>query len=277
MVEYTAAKVKKLRELTGAGILDSKNALVSAGGDIDKAIELLRIKGVKDIVKRSARFTTEGLIAYSRNALIELNSETDFVAKNKEFQILANKIVEAVSANKTSNLDTIKAISLDGNTIDKLINNLSIKIGEKISLKRAAYLDGNIEVYMHKRSVNLPPSVGVLVQYINYSPDKSIGRNAAHLIAMQIASLKAKYLKRSDIPANIIESETHIAKEFAKKEGKSKQVTSSIIAGHLTNYYKNLVLEDQPLVSDSKKTVNSLLKETNIVVSNFVRFEVGLI
>src|ERR1700752_332597 len=186
MANYTAADVKRLRELTGAGMLDSKNALVEADGDFDKAVELLRIKGAKDVGKRAERATAEGLVAAKDGALIELNCETDFVAKNAEFQALADKIVAAAVASKTADLDTLKA-----SHIEQAIADLSAKIGEKLELRRVAYFDGTVETYLHKRSADLPPAVGVLVEFTG---NDGKGADAAHAVALQIAALKAKFL-----------------------------------------------------------------------------------
>ena len=165
MANYTAADVKRLRELTGAGMLDSKNALVEADGDFDKAVELLRIKGAKDVGKRAERATAEGLVAAKDGALIELNSETDFVAKNAEFQAVADQIVAAAASSKATDVDALKAAKVGDTTVEQTIADLSAKIGEKLELRRVAYFDGTVETYLHKRAADLPPAVGVLVEY----------------------------------------------------------------------------------------------------------------
>ena len=165
MANYTAADVKRLRELTGAGMLDCKNALVETDGDFDKAVEVLRIKGAKDVGKRAERATAEGLVAAKDGALIELNCETDFVAKNAEFQALADEIVGAAAASKATDVDALKAASVGDNTVEQAIADLSAKIGEKLELRRVAFFDGTVETYLHKRAADLPPAVGVLVEY----------------------------------------------------------------------------------------------------------------
>jgi elongation factor Ts len=269
MANYTAADVKRLRELTGAGMLACKNALAEADGDFDKAVEELRIKGAKDVGKRAERATAEGLVAAKDGALIELNSETDFVAKNAEFQKLADEIVQAAVASKAADVDALKAASVGDKTVEQAIAENAAKLGEKLELRRVAYFDGNVEVYLHKRSADLPPAVGVLVEYTG--SDKS----AAHAVALQIAALKAKYLTREDVPADIVANERHIAEETAKSEGKPEAALSKIVEGRLTGFYKDVVLLDQPSVSDSKKTVKALLDEAGVTVTRFVRFEVG--
>ncbi len=159
MANYTAADVKRLRELTGAGMLDCKNALAEADGDFDKAVEVLRIKGAKDVGKRAERATAEGLVAAKDGALIELNSETDFVAKNDEFQTLADQIVAAAARqSKATDVDALKAAKVGDKTVEQAIADLSAKIGEKLELRRVAYFDGTVETYLHKRAADLPPA-----------------------------------------------------------------------------------------------------------------------
>lgn len=273
MANYTAADVKRLRELTGSGMMDCKNALAESDGDFDKAVELLRIKGAKDVGKRAERATAEGLVAAKDGALIELNSETDFVAKNGEFQELANQVVAAAAAAKVSDADALKAAKVGDTTVEQAIADLSAKIGEKLELRRAAYFDGTVETYLHRRAADLPPAVGVLVEYTAGDADK--GKEAAHAVALQIAALKAKYLTREDVPADIVANERRIAEETAKEEGKPEQALPKIIEGRVTGFYKDVVLLDQPSVSDNKKTVKALLDEAGVTVTRFVRFEVG--
>ncbi|WP_348726704.1 translation elongation factor Ts [uncultured Mycolicibacterium sp.] len=273
MANYTAADVKRLRELTGAGMMDSKNALVEADGDFDKAVELLRIKGAKDVGKRAERATAEGLVAAKDGALIELNSETDFVAKNAEFQGVADQIVAAAAAAKATDLDALKAAEIsDGTattTVEQTIADLSAKIGEKLELRRVAYFDGTVETYLHKRAADLPPAVGVLVEY------QGSDKEAAHAVALQIAALKARYLSREDVPEDIVANERRIAEETARNEGKPEQALPKIVEGRVNGFYKDVVLLDQPSVSDNKKTVKALLDEAGVTVTRFVRFEVG--
>jgi elongation factor Ts len=224
MANFTAADVKRLRELTGAGMLDCKNALADTDGDFDKAVEALRIKGAKDVGKRAERATAEGLVAAKDGALIELNSETDFVAKNAEFQALADQVVGAALAAKATDVDTLKAAKIGGDkTVEQAIADLSAKIGEKLELRRVQYFDGNVETYLHKRAADLPPAVGVLVEFTG--DDKG----AAHAVALQIAALKARYLSRDDVPEEVVASERRIAEETAKAEGKPEQALPKIV------------------------------------------------
>src|ERR1051325_8901065 len=221
MANYTAADVKRLRELTGSGMMDCKNALAESDGDFDKAVELLRIKGAKDVGKRAERATAEGLVAAKDGALIELNSETDFVAKNADFQAVADEIVAAAAAAKATDLDALKAAKVGDTTVEQAIADLSAKIGEKLELRRVAYFDGTVETYLHKRAADLPPAVGVLVEYTAGDAEK--GKEAAHAVALQIAALKAKYLTREDVPEDVVANERRIAEETARTEGKPEQ------------------------------------------------------
>ncbi|BBX22082.1 elongation factor Ts [Mycolicibacter terrae] len=269
MANYTAADVKRLRELTGAGMMDCKNALADSDGDFDKSVELLRIKGAKDVGKRAERATAEGLVAAKDGALIELNSETDFVAKNAEFQALAEEVVTAAAAAKTDDVETLKAAQAGDRTVAEAIEALSAKIGEKLELRRVAYFGGTVETYLHKRASDLPPAVGVLVEYSGDSTE------AAHAVALQIAALKARYLTRDDVPADVVANERRIAEETAKEEGKPEAALPKIVEGRVNGFFKDTVLLDQAAVSDSKKTVKALLDEAGVTVTRFARFEVG--
>jgi elongation factor Ts len=273
MANFTAADVKRLRELTGAGMLDCKNALAETDGDFDKAVEALRIKGAKDVGKRAERATAEGLVAAKDGALIELNSETDFVAKNAEFQALADQVVQAALETKATDVDTLKAAPIPSGsatkTVEQAIADLSAKIGEKLELRRVQYFGGNVETYLHKRAADLPPAVGVLVEFEGKDND------AAHAVALQIAALKARYLSREDVPDDVVATERRIAEQTAKAEGKPEQALPKIVEGRLNGFFKDAVLLEQPSVSDSKKTVKALLDEAGVTVTGFVRFEVG--
>src|SRR6201996_5229522 len=250
-------------------MLDCKNALAETDGDFDKAVEALRIKGAKDVGKRAERATAEGLVAAKDGALIELNSETDFVAKNDEFQAVADQIVTAAASSKAADVDALKAAKVGDRTVEQVIADLSAKIGEKLELRRVAYFDGTVETYLHKRAADLPPAVGVLVEYTGSD------KQAAHAVALQIAALKAKYLTRDEVPEDIVANERRIAEETAKEEGKPEQALPKIVEGRLNGFFKDIVLLEQASVSDSKKTVKALLDEAGVTVTRFVRFEVG--
>ena len=269
----SAADVKRLRELTGAGMMDCKRALEESDGDFDKAVEYLRIKGAKDIGKRAERTTANGLVAAVGGALVELDCETDFVAKNSEFQDLAERIVNVVAQQEAGvSPEQVLAAELGTGTVADEINALSAKIGEKLELRRVAKYDGNTTVYLHKRSADLPPAIGVLVAYEGSSEEAA---EAARGAAMQIASLKARYVSRDAIPADVIDSERRIAEATAREEGKPEAALPKIVEGRVNGFFKEAVLTEQASVLDSKKTVGALLSAAGVTVTAFTRFEVG--
>ncbi len=271
MANITAQEVKKLRDLTGAGMMDCKRALEEADGDIDKAIEVLRIKGDRKIRERGEQRTASaGLIASHNGALVELNSETDFVAKSEDFQRLAADVVAAAASVKASDPESVgAAVVADGRTVNEAIASVAAVIGEKIQLGRVAYVDDPSVVYLHRRASDLPPAVGVIVGYE--------GRDdvAARGVAMQIAAMRPTYVSRDDVPAEVIAKEREIAEATAREEGKPEQALSRIVDGRLNGFFKETVLLEQPSVKDSKQTVKSMLDEAGINVTRFVRFEVG--
>jgi elongation factor Ts len=275
MANYTAADVKKLRELTGSGMMDCKNALVEADGDFDKAVEILRVKGAKDVNKRAGRTAANGLVAHSGNALLELNCETDFVAKNEDFIALAQQIVEHVAATKPADVDALLASSLpDGRTVAASVEEQSAKIGEKLVVNRFAVLDGPVAVYLHRKAADLPPQVGVMIAYVGKDSDEA-SLDDARGIAMQVAAMRPKYVTRDEVPADVIETERRVAEETAKTEGKPEAALSRIVEGRVNAYFKDFVLLEQASVQDQKKSVKQVLVETGLTVKTFARFEVG--
>ncbi|MGD7000990.1 translation elongation factor Ts [Corynebacterium halotolerans] len=273
MANYTAADVKKLREITGSGMMDCKKALEENAGDFDKAVEHLRIKGAKDVGKRAERNATEGLVAVSGNTMVEVNSETDFVAKNAEFKEIADKIAKAAAAAKANSVEELAEVEVDGKKAADVIQELSAKIGEKLELRRAATLEGDdVAVYLHQRSADLPPAVGVLVAYTGSGDGAA---EAARNVAMQVAALKAQHLSREDVPAEVVEKERSIAEQITRDEGKPEKAIPKIVEGRLNGFYKDVVLLEQTSVADSKKTVKQVADEAGIEVTSFVRFEVG--
>ncbi|MFD8495727.1 translation elongation factor Ts [Amycolatopsis sp. NPDC059657] len=269
MANYTAADVKRLRDLTGAGMMNCKKALEENDGDFDKAVEFLRIKGAKDVGKRAERSTSEGLVAGQDGVLIELDSETDFVAKNADFQELAAKIVEVAKTVKTDDVEKLKAADLDGKSVNEVVQEMAARIGEKLELRRVVSFEGTTATYLHRRGADLPPAVGVLVEFTG--DDVEAARGAA----MQVAALKAKYLTREEVPAETVENERRVAEATAREEGKPEQALPKIIEGKVNAYYKDNVLLEQPSVKDNKKTVKALLDEAGVTITRFARFEVG--
>jgi elongation factor Ts len=273
MSNFTAADVKKLRDMTGAGMMDCKKALEEAAGDFEKATEILRIKGAKDVGKRAMRTAANGLVAHSGNALLELNCETDFVAKSPDFIALAQRLVEHVAATRPADLEAFLASSLDGRPVTAILEQGAAKLGEKLVVNRIAVLDGEVAVYLHRKASDLPPQVGVLVAYSGKSDEAA---NAdARGAAMQIAAMRPKYVTRDEVPADVVESERRIAAETAREEGKPEAALPKIVEGRVNGFFKDFVLVEQASVVDSKKTVRQVLSEAGITVDRFVRFEVG--
>jgi elongation factor Ts len=269
MANFSAADVKKLRELTGAGMMDCKKALEESDGDIDKAIELLRVKGAAKAAKRGAeREASAGLVAHAPGVLVELNSETDFVAKGEDFIATAQKIADAASEAGVNDLEALKAVALDDQTVGDVVESLAISIGEKIELGRFVRFDGDVVVYMHKRAADLPPAVGVLVEYTG---DADAARGAA----MQIAAMRPQYLTREEVPAEIVDKEREIAEQTSREEGRPEQAIAKITEGRLNGFFKDVVLLEQPSVTESKKTVKAVLDEAGTTLTRFARIEVG--
>ena len=269
MANYTAADVKALRESTGSGMLDCKKALEEAGGDYDKAVEILRIKGAKSVSKRADREATEGLIAVSGNTMVEINCETDFVAKNEDFKAFAARITEAAAAARANSAEELNAVEIDGKTVAALIDEESAKIGEKLQARRAVTIEAeNTAVYLHQRSADLPPAVGVLVAYEGDAA-------GAHAVALQIAAMKAEYLTREEVPAEIVAKEREIAEATTREEGKPEAALPKIVEGRLNGFYKTVVLLEQAALSDSKKTVKQVADEAGTTILGFERYEVG--
>ncbi len=274
MANYTAADVKKLRDLTGAGMMDCKKALDESDGDFDQAVEFLRIKGAKDVGKRAGRTAANGIVAHSGNALLELNCETDFVAKTPDFVALGQTLVEHGERSKVADAAALSASTLpDGRTVADVIQEFSAKIGEKIVVNRFADLDGTVAVYLHRKAQDLPPQVGVLVEYTGKTDEA--GDADARGIGMQIAAMRPKFLSRADVPAETVESERRIAEQTAREEGKPEQALPKIVEGRVNSFFKDFVLLEQPSVTDTKKTVAQVAKEAGIEITRFVRFEVG--
>ena len=272
MADITAAQIRKVREITGAGMTDVKNALVAADGDEQKAIEELRTKGIAKGLKRGAeRTASNGLVAAAEGALIELACETDFVAKNEQFQSLAASIVARAAAQQLGDVEAIlKAELSDGKAISDELTEMSGVIGEKLELRRAAYLGGKTAAYMHRRASDLPPQIGVLVEFEGDDPEM------ARQAAMQISAFKAtQYVTRDEVPEDVIDNERRIAEATAREEGKPEQALPKIIEGRVNGFFKEVVLLEQPFVREQKKTVKQVLDEAGVKVVRFARFEVG--
>ncbi|AFR05751.1 MULTISPECIES: translation elongation factor Ts [Nocardiopsis] len=276
MANFTAADVKKLRDMTGAGMMDCKKALTEADGDFDQAVEALRIKGAKSVDKRADRTAAQGTVVLRRQSegkatLIELNCETDFVAKNAQFIELAEQVADFVAAQDSEDLATVAAAEIEpGKSLQAYIEGKSAIIGEKLEFRRLAKFDGvYVADYLHKSDPDLPPTMGVLVELDKV--DEATGKD----LAQQIAALAPKYIDKNDVPEDVVANERRIAEETTREEGKPEQAIPKIVEGRLNGYFKEVTLLGQPFVKENKKTVQKVVDEAGVTVKRFVRFKVG--
>ena len=274
MANYTAADVKALRDRSGAGMMDCKGALDEADGNVDKALEFLRLKGLKGVTKREGRTTSNGLVVARVNGgtgyLIELACETDFVAKTPKFVELADSVADAIAAAGAETLEAALAANLGGKTVSEAINDEAAIMGEKVELRRVASLkDAAVDAYLHRTSKDLPPQVGVLVAYSGSDAE------TAHDVAVHIAAFSPTVLSREDVDAETVATERRIAEETARNEGKPEAALSKIVEGRVTGFFKENVLLEQDFAKDNKQSVAKVLETAGVTVSAFVRFRVG--
>jgi elongation factor Ts len=276
MANFTAADVKRLREQTGAGMMDCKNALQEAGGDLEAAVELLRVKGAKDVNKRATRTAANGLVAAELDGtrvgvLVELNCETDFVAKTDLFQQVAAEIAAAaLKAEVTDRPSLLTTEARPGTTVQLLIEEAGASLKEKLELGRFARFEGGyVASYLHRSDAALPPTLGVLVQL-----DKDNAEVAKDL-AQQIAAMRPLYVVRDDVPADVVEKERRIAEQITRDEGKPEQAIGKIVEGRLNAYFKDVVLTEQAFVKDPKTAIRQVLAGSGVSVTGFARFQVG--
>ena len=274
MADFSLEDLKTLRERLGTGMVETKNALVEAGGDLEKATELLRLKGAKGNAKRADRSTSEGLVAAKENGatttLIELDCETDFVAKGERFVTLGNTVLDAVVAAGATTPEEALAAPLDGRTVADLISDEAAILGEKIVLRRVAVVSGDkFAVYLHKTNKDLPPQVGVVVGYAGDDAE------TARSIAQHISFADPQYLSRDEVPAEQVETERRIVEEISRNEGKPEAALPKIIEGRVNGFFKQVVLPEQDYARDNKLSVAAVLKDAGLTVSGFARFKVG--
>jgi elongation factor Ts len=274
LANYTAEDVKRLREATAAGMLDCKKALDEADGDYDKAMDIIRVKGLKGVTKREGRLTSNGLVVAKVSGdlgvMLELNCETDFVAKGERFIALGDELVEHLQTSKSADVETFLASTMaNGKTVQAVIDEGNATLGEKIEIRNVAVIEGPVGLYLHKTSPDLPPQVGVLV---------SLAKEAAEVgkdIAQHIAAFAPKFVHRDDVPADLIENERRVAEATAREEGKPEASLSKIIEGRVTGFVKEVSLLEQAFAKDAKKTVQQILDEAGTAVKKFHRFRVG--
>ena len=274
-MSYTAEDVKRLREATAAGMLDCKKALDESGGDFDKAVEIIRVKGLKGVTKREGRTTSNGLVVArvvnDLGAMLELNCETDFVAKGERFQALGDELIDHLMKVQSADLDAfLKSEISAGRTVQQHIDEANATLGEKIEIRRTSVHAGSpVGIYLHKTSPDLPPQVGVLVQLTKDAIE--VGKD----VAQHIAAFAPQFVHRDEVPADLIEKERRIAEESAREEGKPEAALPKIIEGRVTGFVKEVSLLEQAFAKDAKKTVKQILDEAGTAVKAFSRFRVG--
>ena len=274
MANYTAEDVKRLREAIAAGMLDCKKALDEADGDYNKALDIIRVKGLKGVTKREGRLTSNGLVVAKVSGdlgvMLELNCETDFVAKGERFIALGDELVEHLQSSKSADVETFLASTMaNGKTVQFVLDEGNATLGEKIEIRNVAVIEGPVGLYLHKTSPDLPPQVGVLV---------SLAKEAAEVgkdVAQHIAAFAPKFVHRDDVPADLIENERRVAEATAREEGKPEASLSKIIEGRVTGFVKEVSLLEQAFAKDAKKTVQQILDEAGTAVKKFHRFRVG--
>ena len=275
MANYTAEDVKKLREATAAGMLDCKKALDEADGDYNKALDIIRVKGLKGITKREGRLTSNGAVVAkvegNLGVMLELNCETDFVAKGERFVALAEELLAHLQNAQSASLEAFLTSTMaNGNTVQATVDEANATMGEKIEVRRIAVIkDSPVGIYLHRTSPDLPPQVGVLVELVKDVAE--VGKD----IAQHIAAFAPQFVTREEVPAELIENERRIAEETAREEGKPEASLSKIIEGRVTGFVKEVSLIEQSFAKDAKKTVRQILDEAGTAVKAFHRFRVG--
>ena len=277
MAQITAALVKELREITGAGMMDCKKALVECEGDKDKAIDYLREKGIAKAAKKAGRIASEGVVAAASDGktacIVEINSETDFVAKNENFLALVKKIAEHIVACKPADMDALNASQMDGKTVAEVMTEAVASIGEKLSLRRFEVYtteDGQLATYIH-----MGGKIGVIVELSG--GDKTLGKD----VAMQIAAAKPQCIGREDVDQEALAHEREVLRKQALEEGKPEKIVEKMVDGRINKFYKEVCLLKQPFVKDGEIDVAEYIEKTGkelggtIKVADFVRYEKG--
>jgi elongation factor Ts len=264
----TAALVKELRERTGSGMLDCKNALVETNGDVELAIENMRKSGQAKAAKKAGRIAAEGVIlthvAGNKATMLEINSETDFVARDEGFLEFGSKLIAVAAANSINDIDTLNAADLDGVTVSTARDTLVAKIGENISPRRVITIEGdNLGAYVHGGRI------GVIA--ILNGGDEDVAKD----VAMHVAASNPQYVKPTDVPSDVVAKEKEIQLEIAIQSGKPAEIAEKMVSGRMKKFTGEVSLTGQPFVKDPSMSVGDFLKSKNADVVNFVRFEVG--
>lgn len=274
MANFSMEDLKALREKLGTGMVDTKNALVEADGDIEKAVEILRLKGAKGNAKRADRSTSEGLIAVVESAtavtMIELACETDFVAKNEKFIALADQVVQALADSGAETVDAALAVTAGTGTVGSLIEEQAATLGEKVELRQLVRMTGdNFAVYLHRTSKDLPPQIGVVVVFTGADAE------TARSIAQHISFAAPQYLTKDEVPTADVENERRIVEAISREEGKPEAALPKIVEGRLGAFYKQVALLEQDYARDNKLMVGNVAKDAGLTLTGFARFKVG--
>ena len=284
MAGFTAKDVKELRDRTGVGMMDCKKALVSADGDMDKAIELLREKGLAVAAKKAGRIAAEGMVTAivdrekKVGVLLEVNAETDFVAKNEKFQNFVAGVARTILEQNPADVDTLMNMNYDGTdaTVDATLKDLILVIGENMKIRRFARLEGDCVSYVHGGG-----KIGVLVQFDTDLADTDGFVECGKDVAMQIAAAAAQDLNKEDGPADVVGKEKEILTAQAMNEGKPQNIAEKMVMGRINKFYKEVCLSEQPFIKDDKMSVGKYVEDCakklggSIKMVSFVRFEKG--
>lgn len=268
----SASLIKELREKTGAGMLDCKKALEECGGDLDKSVDWLREKGISKAAKKADRIAAEGLASVlidgNNAAIIEMNSETDFVAKNEKFQDLVKNILETIIKSDAKTVEEALELKCGDGTINDLIVSNTATIGEKLSLRRFAKVTKN-DNETFGEYIHMGGKIAVLI--VTEGTDEDVAKD----VAMHAAAMRPVYVKEEDVPSDVVDKEMNVLKEQAMNEGKPKEIAEKMVQGRIKKFYKEICLEEQPFVKDGDINVKTYVKNNGGFIKAMYRFEVG--
>lgn len=284
MAGFTAKDVKELRDRTGVGMMDCKKALVAADGDMEKAIEVLREKGLAVAAKKAGRIAAEGMVTAivdrekKVGVLLEVNAETDFVAKNEKFQNFVSGVAKTILEQNPADVDALMNMNYDGTdaTVDATLKDLILVIGENMKIRRFTRLEGDCVSYVHGGG-----KIGVLVQFDTDLADTEGFVECGKDVAMQIAAAAAQYMNKEDVPEDVVAKEKEILTAQAMNEGKPQNIAEKMVMGRINKFYKEVCLSEQPFIKDDKVSVGKYVEDCakklggTIKMVSFVRFEKG--
>ncbi len=276
-MQITASMVKELRDMSGAGMMDAKNALSENGGDIEAAMDWLRTKGMAKAAKKAGRVANQGLVSAvstgTSGAIVEINAETDFVAKNEEFVSFVNAVTEVVATNGATDVKAIKALPMGDSTVGETLTGLIAKIGENMNIRRAS--TWSVESGVVKSYVHMGGKIGVVVALESDSADAGKLETVAKNVAMHIAAANPLYMDRTSVDADALERERSIFMDQAKSSGKPENIIEKIVEGRVNKYYGEVCLVDQAFIMDTDKKVGQVITEAGATLKGYTRFGLG--